>query len=98
MPAISSASETSDGSISELQASRIDLEMGWLEDDSAVAATFTSFSSSPSIEWILEISNLPFVSVPVLSKTTVSMRDRTSMKLAPLMSTPILDAAPIPQK
>ena len=42
--------------------------------------------------------NVPFVSVPVLSNTTVSSPARVSRYVAPLMRIPFFDAPPMPEK
>ena len=97
-PGISSADSTAEASKPEVCASMIDLEMGWLDTDSACAAVSSSSSSAIPTECTQETSNLPSVRVPVLSNTTVSVLDRDSRKLLPLTRIPSLDAAPMPQK
>ena len=78
LPGISSAVSTSETLNPPSWVRRIDLDMGWLDTDSACAAVLRSSSSAISREWTLETSNLPSVRVPVLSNTTVSALDSAS--------------------
>lgn len=79
LPPISRASETSEELTEPLPAFCIDLDIGWLDADSAAdAMSISSWSGMPD-ECTLEISKLPLVNVPVLSNTTVCTRDRVSM-------------------
>ena len=98
MPGISSADSTQHESKDSPAASTMDLDMGWLDTDSASAAVLMSSVSAMVSEWTLETSNLPSVRVPVLSNTTVSALDRDSRKFPPFTSMPRREAAPIPQK
>ena len=97
-PGISSASSTEEASKPSPQASMMLLDMGWLDTDSAMAAVLTSSSSVISIACMRETLNLPWVRVPVLSKTTVFASARASRKLPPLTRIPSLEADPMPQK
>ena len=78
-PAISSTSVTRLGSRSFPQALRRETEMGWLDQLSARAAASSSASFvTPSAGCRAVTVKLPWVRVPVLSKTTVSVRARVS--------------------
>ena len=52
--------------------------MGWDDAHSAIAAYSSSLLSSMSLWWMAVTSNTPFVSVPVLSNTTVFTWDSVS--------------------
>ena len=71
---------------------------GWLENLSAAAASLTSSLSSTSAGLILLTVKPPVVSVPVLSKAQISAWASFSSSALPFTSTPLRDAAPMPQK
>ena len=76
----------------------MDCATGWLEKLSQHAAISKSSALLTIFGWMSSTANTPFVSVPVLSKTTVSILDKTSIYPAPFMRIPSLDAPPIPPK
>ena len=58
----------------------------------------SSASSVICSGWMALTANTPLVSVPVLSKTTVSTPASVSRSLAPLIRMPSREAPPIPPK
>ena len=77
-PLISRMSRTRLRSSSFPQARCRLLLMGWLEALSARAAYSSSFSSSRRLWWMPLTANVPWVRVPVLSKTTIFVLERVS--------------------
>ena len=98
-PAISSTSSILQPSVaSEGKASRRTAPMGWVVKCSTWAARCNSSCSSKPLGCTASTANSPWVSVPVLSNTTVPRLANVSIYPLPLMSIPLRDAAPMPPK
>ena len=72
------------------------LDLGEAEYQNTIADFFESLTISK--DFISHTEKVPFVSVPVLSKTTFSALESISRYVPPFISIPFFDAPPIPPK